>query len=60
VSRTEAELKSRVDQTSSSFRESTMRDPRRPQRGGSPKAGETMPEEDSMALAGEAMGAAIA
>src|SRR5262249_8456631 len=35
VARTEADLKSRVEQTSSSFRESTMRDPRkRPQRGG--------------------------
>ena len=59
VSRTEAELKSRVDSTSSSFRESTMRDPRRPQRGGSPRAGQTMPEEDSMTAAGEAMGEAV-
>src|SRR2546430_11477424 len=35
VARTEADLKARVEQTSSSFRESTMRDPRRrqPQRG---------------------------
>src|SRR5581483_8526107 len=29
IARTEADLKSRVEQTSSSFRESTMRDPRR-------------------------------
>ena len=38
VSRTEAELKSRVEQTSSSFRESTMRDPRLPRRGGTLQA----------------------
>jgi len=41
VSRAEAELKARAEQTSSTFRESTMRDPRRrqPQRGrGGPEA----------------------
>src|SRR3954453_21925082 len=64
VARAEAELKTRVEQTSSSFREGTMGDPRRrtqPQRGrgGAPvppqppappelKAGETLPEEDQM------------
>jgi uncharacterized protein DUF4175 len=67
VSRAESELKQRVEQTSSTFRESTMRDPRRrPQgRGGQPpqppgpKAGETLPEEDEMTLAAGAMGKAI-
>ncbi len=67
ISRTEADLKARVEQTSSTFRESTMRDPRkRPPargRGGAEpelKAGQTMPEEDSMAAAAEAMGRAVA
>src|SRR5438874_2271366 len=53
VARTEAELKARVEQTSSAFRESTMRDPRRRQpprgRGQQPdavKPGQTMAEED--------------
>jgi hypothetical protein len=62
VSRAEGDLKTRVEQTSSSFRESTMRDPRRPQRGGgagAPKAGQTMPEEDAMAAASAAMGKAV-
>src|SRR5437773_1167832 len=68
VARTEADLKSRVEQTSSSFRESTMRDPRRrqPQRGrggqpppDAPKAGQTMAEEDEMAAAAEAMTKAV-
>src|SRR5262249_15715662 len=41
ISRTEADLKSRVEQTSSTFRESTMRDPRRrqPSRSGSGGSG---------------------
>jgi len=69
VARAEAELKTRVEQTSSTFRESTMRDPRRRQpqrgRGGQPpptpptpelKAGQTLPEEDQMTAAAEAMG----
>ena len=65
VSRAEAELKTRVEQTASAFREATMRDPRRrPQRGGAqpdaPKAGQTLPEEDAMAAASRAMGTAIA
>src|SRR3954471_246380 len=68
VGRAESELKTRVEETSSSFRESTMRDPRRrPQsgRGGppqpdTPRAGQTLPEEDAMTLAGAAMGKAVA
>jgi hypothetical protein len=67
VGRAESELKVRVEQTSSSFRESTMRDPRRRPgqrgRGGepaSPRAGETLPEEDHMIAAAEAMGRAVA
>ncbi|HWW82638.1 MAG TPA: DUF4175 family protein, partial [Vicinamibacterales bacterium] len=68
VSRAEGELKTRVEQTSSSFRESTMRDPRRRQpqrgRGGQPqpeplKAGATLPEEDEMTSASAAMGKAV-
>jgi hypothetical protein len=65
VARAEADLKARVEQTSSTFRESTMRDPRRrtpPRgRGAEPelKAGQTMPEEDAMAAAAEAMGRAV-
>jgi len=65
VSRAQSELKTRVEQMSSTFRESTMRDPRRrPQgRGGSPppepRAGDALPEEDDMAAAAAAMGAAI-
>ena len=63
VSRAEAELKTRVEQTASSFRESTMRDPRRPsgRRGGPPplRAGETMAEEDDMTAAATAMGRAV-
>jgi DNA repair exonuclease SbcCD ATPase subunit len=66
VSRAESELKDRVEQTSSTFRESTMRDPRRrPQGRGAPppprgpKAGETLPEEDQMALAAAAMEKAV-
>jgi hypothetical protein len=67
VARAESELKTRVEQTSSSFRESTMRDPRRRPgqrgRGGEPpppRAGETLPEEDHMTAAAEAMGRAVA
>jgi hypothetical protein len=59
ISRGEAELKSRVEQTSSSFRESTMRDPRRPQPGAT-RAGQTLPEEDAMTAASAAMGRAVA
>ena len=69
VSRAEAELKTRVEETASGFRESTMRDPRRrqPQRGrGTPPptpglgAGQTLPEEDNMTAAVTAMGMAVA
>ena len=68
VSQAESELKERVEQTSGTFRESTMRDPRRrPQgRGGppptpsGPRAGDTLPEEDAMAQAAAAMGHAVA
>lgn len=61
VSRAESELKARVVQTASTFREGTMRDPRRRAAGGSdaPKAGETLPEEDAMTAASTAMGRAV-
>jgi len=68
IARAESELKTRVEQASSSFRESTMRDPRRraPQRGrGGPpspeplKAGQTLPEEDEMTAAADAMARAV-
>jgi hypothetical protein len=59
VSRGQAELKSRVEQTSSSFRESTMRDPRRRPPSGAPRAGQTLPEEDAMTSAAAAMGRAV-
>jgi hypothetical protein len=66
VGKAESELKTRVEQTSSTFRESTMRDPRKRsgQRGrgepAPPRAGETLPEEDHMTVAAEAMGRAVA
>ncbi len=72
VSKAEAELRTRVEQTSSTFRESTMRDPRKRQpqrgRGGQParppppelKAGQTLVEEDDMTAAAAAMGQAVA
>ena len=60
VGRAEAELKTRVEETASSFRESTMRDPRRRQpTPGAPRAGQTMPEEDAMTAAALAMGKAV-
>ena len=65
VARTEADIKARVEQTSSTFRQSAMRDPRqRPQGRGAPppdapKAGQTTPEEDAMATAAAAMGKAV-
>src|SRR5216683_2388379 len=63
VARAESELKTRVEETASSFRESTMRDPRRRPtagRGGDPglRAGQTLPEEDAMTAAAVAMGKA--
>jgi hypothetical protein len=54
----EADLMSRVEQTASTFRESTMRDPRRREPGAS--SGQVRPEEDAMAAAAEAMGRAVA
>ena len=69
--RAEAELKTRVEETSSSFRESTMRIPgvgaRRPaappgcrtQPPPDTPAGQTMPEEDAMTAAASAMGRAV-
>jgi hypothetical protein len=68
VGRAESELKTRVEASSSAFRESAMRDPRRrapqPGRGTPPPAssrpGQTLPEEDAMTLAAAAMGRAVA
>jgi hypothetical protein len=62
VSRAQTDLKGRVEQTSSTFRESTMRDPRQRPGGatpGAPKAGQTLPEEDAMTAASAAMGRAV-
>ena len=77
VAKSEAELKTRVEQTSSGFRESTLRDPRRtrptgtrpgvgpppPQPPapvpGTPGVGQSMPEEDAMTTASNAMGKAV-
>ena len=69
VSRAESELRTRVEETSSTFRESTMRDPRRrqPRAGGRGepagteplRAGQTLPEEDDMTAAAAAMGKAV-
>jgi uncharacterized protein DUF4175 len=66
VGKAESELKTRVEQASSSFRQSTMRDPRsRPTgRGQTPpppvvRAGQTLVEEDDMILAANAMGQAV-
>jgi hypothetical protein len=58
VARTEADLKVRVEQTASSFRESTMRDPGGRSTGSRPAA-QTRPEEDAMAAAASAMGQAV-
>ncbi len=76
VAKSETELKLRVEQTGSAFRESTMRDPRRtrpvrpgagpqpappaPPAPGTPRVGQSMPEEDAMTTASNAMGRAIA
>jgi uncharacterized protein DUF4175 len=65
IGRSEAELKTRAEETASSLRESTMRDPRRRLQGrgsdpsGAPRIGQTMPEEDAMTRAVEAMGRAV-
>jgi hypothetical protein len=65
VAKAESELKTRVEETSSGFRVSTMRDPRqRPQpgRGGrtppAPIVGQPTAEEDDMTAAARAMGTA--
>ena len=61
VARTEADLKARVEQTASTFRESTMRDPRgRPPGTVTSAAVQARPEEDAMAAAANAMGQAVA
>ncbi len=57
VANAEAELKTRVEQTSSSFRDATMRDPRRG--AAQPRAGGNLPEEDAMTAAAGAMGRAV-
>jgi hypothetical protein len=62
VGRTQSDLKTRAEETASSLRESTMRDPRRRMqgRGGDgPAVGQTMPEEDAMTAAVEAMARAV-
>jgi hypothetical protein len=61
VARAESELKTRVEQTSSSFRDSTMRDPRRSQPRPGTQSGQrpAQPEEDAMASAAIAMGRAV-
>jgi hypothetical protein len=65
IGRSEAQLKTRAEETASSLRESTMRDPRRRLQGqgsepdGGPRIGQAMPEEDAMTRAVEAMGRAV-
>jgi hypothetical protein len=62
VGRSEADLKARAEETASSLRESMMRDPRRRLQGrgeDTPAVGKTMPEEDAMSTAVEAMGRAV-
>ncbi len=59
VGRTEADLKTRTEETASSLRESAMRDPRRRLQGRGDTAGQAMPEEDAMTAAVEAMGRAV-
>ncbi len=73
VSKSEAELKVRVEQTSSGFRSTTMRDPRRNRPGAprpgagpqpapepnGPRVGQATPEEDAMTTASKAMGKAV-
>jgi hypothetical protein len=62
VARAEADLRERVQATASEFRESMMRDPRRPPTGrgeATPRTGQTAPEEDAMTAAAVAMGRAV-
>ena len=56
VARAETDLKSRVERTASSFRESTMRDPRRRLSGGDDGARKGRADEDAMTAAATAMG----
>ncbi|PWT81474.1 MAG: hypothetical protein C5B57_10345, partial [Blastocatellia bacterium] len=58
IGTTEADLKERVEQTASSFRESSMRDPRTRVPGGSP-SGEPRAGENEMTAASRAMGHAV-
>jgi Domain of unknown function (DUF4175) len=58
VARVETDLKSRVERTASSFRESTMRDPRRRLSGGDDGARKGRADEDAMTAAATAMGRA--
>ncbi len=61
IARAETDLKSRVEQTASSFRESTMRDPRRRLGGGNgDPASATRPGDDAMTAAALAIGRAVA
>jgi hypothetical protein len=61
VGRAEAELKTRVEEASSAFRQGTMRDPRSRPRGGPPAGQSAQPraEEDAMTGASRAMGEAV-
>jgi hypothetical protein len=65
VARAEAELRTRVELTSSSMRASTMRDPRRrsplggPPEPPAPSAGQTSAEEDALTAAASGMGQAV-
>src|SRR5439155_21633597 len=60
VARTEADLKQRAERTASTFRESTMRDPRKRLPGsGTSSASQVPPEEDAMAAAVGAMDRAV-
>ena len=60
VGRTEADLSQRAERTASSFRESTMRDPRKRAPGtGAASTAQAPPEEDAMAAAVRAMDRAV-
>jgi hypothetical protein len=62
IGRSQGDLKARAEETASSLRESTMRDPRRRLQGGredGERPGQAMPEEEAMTAAVAAMGRAI-
>jgi hypothetical protein len=60
IARAEADLKSRIEQTASSFRESTMRDPRRRVGGGNGDSGSAArPGDNAMTAAALAIGRAV-